>query len=264
MKIDHKDSFKDFGKQFLIDNQLEGYWGSKDLLTSLIHPFDLNQIKGKEVMEVGVGAGRISKNLITFDPSKLIGIEPTEAYDVAKKNINSPYVKILNIKGEDINFKSEFDYVFSIGVIHHIPKYKDVLKKINQSLKSDGKFIIWVYGREGNEIYLFIFNNLRRITVLLPDFILRIISKLLALTTYVYGFLCQYINLPLKKYFLNFFNKFSFKHKCYVIFDQLNPSFAKYFTKQELKDVLNECGFEIDHLEHKYEYSYTAICRKKT
>ena len=40
--------------------------------------------------------------------------------------------------------------------------------------------------------------------------------------------------------------------------------FAKYFTKQELKDVLNECGFEIDRLEHKYEYSYTAICRKKT
>ena len=64
--------------------------------------------------------------------------------------------------------------------------------------------------------------------------------------------------------FIEIFNKFSFKHKCYVIFDQLNPSFAKYFTKQELKDVLNECGFEIDRLEHKYEYSYTAICRKKT
>ena len=38
------------------------YWGSKDLLTSLIHPFDLNQIKGKEVMEVGVGAGHIVRD----------------------------------------------------------------------------------------------------------------------------------------------------------------------------------------------------------
>ena len=66
MKIDHKDSFEDFGKQFLKDNQLEGYWGSKDLLTTLVHPFDITQIKGKKVMEVGVGAGRISKNLLLF------------------------------------------------------------------------------------------------------------------------------------------------------------------------------------------------------
>ena len=37
-------------------------------------------------------------------------------------------------------------------------------------------FICWLYGYEGNEIYIFIFNNLRRITILLPDFVLRIIS----------------------------------------------------------------------------------------
>ena len=41
--------------------------------------------------------------------------------------------------------------IFSIGVIHHIPNYREVLKKINQSLKENGQFIIWVYGKEGNE-----------------------------------------------------------------------------------------------------------------
>ena len=86
---------------------------------------------------------------------------------------------------------------------------------------------------------------------------------LLALTTYLYGFLCKYINLPLKKYFINFFNKFSFKHRSYVIFDQLNPSFAKYFEGEEVKKVLDECGFEIEQLDHKFEYSYTAVCKKK-
>lgn len=263
MKIDHKESFKDFGKQFLIDNQLDGYWGSKDLLATLVHPFDINEIKDKIVMEVGVGAGRIIKNLLIFKPKKIVGIEPSEAINVAKNNINSPDVTILNVKGEDITFENEFDYIFSIGVIHHIPKYKEVLKKINQSLKENGKFIIWVYGKEGNEIYLFIFNNFRRIAILLPDVILRLISQFLALTTYFYGFLCKYINLPLNKYFTNFFNKFSFKHRSYVIFDQLNPSFAKYFKKEELKKVLDECGFEIEQLDHKFEYSYTAICKKK-
>ena len=129
MKINHKESFKDFGKQFLIDNQLDGYWGSKHLLTTLVHPFDLKKIKDKSVMEVGVGAGRIIKNLLTFKPSKIIGIEPSEAINIAKNNINSADVTILNIKGEDITFKNQFDYIFSIGVIHHIPNYKEVLKK---------------------------------------------------------------------------------------------------------------------------------------
>ena len=49
MKIDHKESFKDFGKHFLIDNQLDGYLSSKELLATLVHPFDIKKIKDKSV-----------------------------------------------------------------------------------------------------------------------------------------------------------------------------------------------------------------------
>ena len=111
-------------------------------------------------------------------------------------------------------------------------------------------------------MYLYIFNNFRRITILLPDFILRIVSKILTLLTYPYGYLCNFISLPLKKYFLGFFNQLSFKHRTYVIFDQLNPSFAKYFTKEELENELKNSGFKIDHISHRLGYSYTAICSK--
>ena len=58
-----------------------------------------------------------------------------------------------------INFEDEFDYIFSLGVIHHIPEAEIVCEKIYRSLKPKGKFIIWLYGKEGNELYLFIFNN---------------------------------------------------------------------------------------------------------
>ena len=56
-------------------------------------------------------------------------------------------------------FLGEIDYIFSIGVIHHIPDAEIVCKKIYESLKPKGKFIIWLYGKEGNELYLFVFNN---------------------------------------------------------------------------------------------------------
>ena len=262
MKIDHKESFEDFGNQFSIDKDIGGFWGSEKLLQEIVSPFDLKLIKDKKIMEVGVGSGRITNNLIKLNPQKIIGIEPSIAIDIARKNINSSKVELLNLKAQNINFESEFDYVFSLGVIHHIPEYEDALQKIYNSLKKDGKFVIWVYGKEGNELYLLIFNNLRKITILLPDFILRIISQLLAITTYLYGYLCKFISLPLKDYFINVFNKFSFKHKSYVIFDQLNPSYSKYFEKNELIDVLKKTGFKKIKTNHRHGYSWTAIAEK--
>ena len=38
-------------------------------------------------------------------------------------------------------------------MIHHIYEPISTLKNINNSLKTNGKFIMWVYGYEGNEIY---------------------------------------------------------------------------------------------------------------
>lgn len=262
MKTHYKESYQDFGEQFSVDNQYDDYLGSSELLKEIVDPFDLNLIRGKDIMEVGVGSGRISHNLLKYKPSSLVGIEPSKAFFIAKKNLSSDEVNLFNIKGEDLNFESKFDYVFSLGVIHHIPNYSLVLENIRKSLKPNGKFIIWVYGKEGNEIYLFIFNNLRKITTKLPDFILRIISKSLALCTYIYSFLCKFIPLPLHKYFTGMFSKLSFKNRSYVIFDQLNPSYAKYFKKDELEKELQNCGFKIENISHRLGYSHTAICKK--
>lgn len=262
MKIDHKESYQDFGKQFISDNKIDGFWGSIEMLKDIVYPFKLDEISGKDIMEVGVGSGRILNNLIKFNPKKVYAIEPSNAIEVAKKNIDSNKVKFLNIKGENLELSNEIDIAFSLGVIHHIPNYIDVLKKINISLKNNGKFIFWVYGKEGNELYLFIFNNLRRITIYIPDFILRILSYFLSLITYVYSFFCKFLNLPLKNYFNEVFSKCSFQKRSYIIFDQLNPSYSKYFKKEELENVLEQSGFKILEINHRHNYSWTVICEK--
>ena len=262
MKIDHKESFEDFGKQFVKDKKIDGYFGSIELLKDIVSPFNLDEIKNKKIMEIGVGSGRILKNLLKYSPNIVFGIEPSQAIEVAKLNTKSDKVNFLNIRGEDLNFENEFDYVFSLGVIHHIPNYEIVLKNIYKSLKPGGKFILWVYGKEGNGLYLFIFNNLRRLTIYLPDFILKLLSWFLNLLTYIYGFLCKFFELPLKKYFINFFNKCSFEKRRYIIFDQLNPSYAKYFKESELKEILKKTNFEIIHIKNRHNYSYTAVCKK--
>ena len=263
MKIDHKESYKDFGEQFLTDKDIGGYWGSIELLKEIVFPFDLNLIKDKKIIDIGIGSGRISNNLLKFNPSKLLAVEPSEAINIAKENIKSDKVEYLNVKGQDINFKDEFDYAFALCVLHHIPEYEDVLKKIEKSLKPNGKFVAWVYSKEGMELYIFMLKCLRRITSRMPDFILRIFSQFLAILTYPYGFLCNFFPLPLKKYFVTMFNKFSFKHKYYVIFDQFNPSFYKYFSKIELTDALEKVGFTVESLVNTVGHQYTVICSKK-
>ena len=85
MKIDHKESYKEFGEQFMIDSNIDDYWGSKDMLKDIVNPFTLTSVKNKVIMEVGVGSGRILNNLVKFLPKKAIAVEPSQAIKIAKK-----------------------------------------------------------------------------------------------------------------------------------------------------------------------------------
>ena len=137
IKINHKESIKDFGKQFKLHDNIDDYWGSLNMLNDIVKPFNINLIKDKTVCEVGSGSGRILKNLALIKPKKIFSIEPSEAIEVAKKNnINPPCeINFYKISGKEINFINEIDYVFSLGVIHHIPEPEIVCQKIFESLK---------------------------------------------------------------------------------------------------------------------------------
>ena len=244
MKIDHTDSYQEFGEQFSVDSKIDGYFGSQELLLDIVKPFDLRKLKGKIVMEVGCGSGRILKNLLEYEPIKIFAVEPSTAINVAKKNNITAKIKIdyENIKGEKIDRSNEIDFCFSIGVLDHIPNANIVVKNIFNALKKNGQAVFWVYGYEGNEIYLAFFNNLRRITRIIPDSILRYLCSILNLFCSLYIVLAKVFRLPLRSYMLNIFQNLSWEKRNYTIFDQLNPSFAKYYKKSELENLVNNAG----------------------
>ena len=98
MRINHKESYQDFGSQFLVDSQIDDYWGSKDMLIDTIYPFNLDVIKDKKCMEVGSGSGRALKNILRFDPKHIISVEPSDAIEVAKENNRSEINRITFLK----------------------------------------------------------------------------------------------------------------------------------------------------------------------
>ena len=133
-------------------------------------------------MEVGSGSGKY-QNLLKFNPKQITAVEPSKAINVAKTMRNQKII-FKKIK-ENINDIKKYDFFF---LRCYSPMKCKKLVKIYNS-KTNGKFICWVYGYEGNELYIFIFNNLRRLTILLPDFLLRFLCNIMNLILYFYIFM---------------------------------------------------------------------------
>ena len=93
MKINHKDSYFDFGNQFKVDHKIDGYHGSKEMLEDIVYPFKLNKIKNKLIMEVGCGSGRILKNLVKYNPKKFLELSLQKPLKLQEKIMLKMQVK---------------------------------------------------------------------------------------------------------------------------------------------------------------------------
>ena len=261
-----KRTVKDFGNQWKIHGKIdEDYWSSDQYFKDYFkNHFNPKVLKNKVVGDVGSGSGRIIQMLSKYKLKKIYAIEPSIAgIKKIRENLsNLKNLRILNKTGNKFKTDKLCDFIFSMGVIHHIKDPEDILKNIYKNLKKKGYFILWVYGYENNYVYILFYNLISKITKKLPDKILDFFSSILNILIEPYIFLCRYINLPLKKYLINNFSKFSWEKRKYVIFDQLNPTYAHFYTKKELRKLLNNANFKNLRFFHKDKYSWTVVCKK--
>jgi SAM-dependent methyltransferase len=165
------------------------------------------------------------------------------------------------VQSDGLKFKTPelCDVIFSLGVIHHIKNPIDILKNIRSNLKPKGKIVIWVYGYENNMLYICIYKILSLFTQKLPDKALYKFASLLNIIIQPYIYLCKFINLPMKNYWLKVFNKCGWQKRKDMIFDQLNPSYAKYYKKNEIEKELLDAGFVNLKFHHRHNYSWTVV-----
>ena len=256
------DTIQDFGEQWVhYDNLDNEYYGEQELFEDILKPFlEKSDIKDKKVADIGSGSGRIVNMLMAAEPGQVFAVEPSDAMTVLKRNTEkfSDKITYLKVPGDELPENLDLDYVFSIGVIHHIPKPLDTLKAVRNSLKPNGKFIFWVYGHEGNELYLLVFGALRFITSKLPKPLLLAVTWAIFPFLWLYIKLCYVLPLPMRKYMKNVLSKINNKQLILNIYDQLNPAYAKYYKKQEVIDLLESAGFEDIETIHRHGYSWTA------
>lgn len=257
----------DFAGQWNIHGTLpKDYWTSDemllDYLCGLVDPRDF---EGQKIAEIGSGSGRIIRMLSKYKPLKIVAVEPSPSISVLKQNTSDiENLEIQNVRGDKFEIK-DFDVILSLGVIHHIPEPEPVLINIYNSLKANGKVIIWVYGIEGNEIYYFLYRHLSKLTKIVPDKLLDVLSDLLQSIVVIYGKISKSVfksKLPMSDYILNVFSPCSRMARKYIVFDQLNPDYAKYYKSTELVTLLEKCGFKNIKIVNRHGYSHTAVATK--
>ncbi|MEM9544167.1 MAG: class I SAM-dependent methyltransferase [Cyanobacteria bacterium P01_E01_bin.42] len=255
----------DFGKQWQKYQDNEGYYASVNLLSDIFsNLLDTKDLKNCQVVEIGSGSGRIVDMLLSSEVACVTAVEPSEAYEILCKNVShaGDRVTCLQITGDALPPSGNFDYAFSIGVLHHIPNPVPVVKAAFASLQPGGRLLIWLYGKEGNRLYLAIAKIMRLFTTRLPDRALDLVVKLLDIPLVIYLSLCKIFPLPLHQYMKGHLGKLSRQNRQLTIFDQLNPAYAKYYTREEAMELMQSGGFVDLKIEPRHGYSWTLIGTK--
>jgi SAM-dependent methyltransferase len=254
-------TIRDFGEQWTIYTENDGYYGSVELLKDIVEPLlQVEQLRDITAAEIGSGTGRLVNMMMQAGVARLYAVEPSKAVESLKQNVSrwSDRLEILNIRGDQLP-PLNLDLVISIGVIHHIPDPDPVIRAAYAALKPGGRILLWLYGREGNELYLSIFGPIRTITRRLPHFLLVPIAHALSFAAGAYLALARVMRLPMRSYVINIFGRFDRHARFLVVYDQLNPNYAKYYTRSEAVDMLNRAGFIDVQAFHRHAYSWTML-----
>lgn len=181
------------------------------------------------------------KFIVAFDLGSAVNV----AYENCKKYENIEVVK-ANIF--HMPFKNKFDFVFSLGVIHHTPDPELAFYKLSEKTK---KYIYcWVYGYENNGWIVSYVNPIRKyVTSKLPFHMLKIICFFI--TVILHPFLkifykknCISKFLPYRDY-LKWLGAFNFSHTFHVVFDHLVTPIAFYISRSEIMGWNKKASFSV-------------------
>ena len=211
--------------------------------------------KNTVVLDIGCGSGRWDYYLA--DKVRFIeAIDPSNAVFVASQMLkNKDNVRITQASVSNIPFNDEsFDFIMSLGVLHHIPNTKQAIADAVKKLKKGGYFFVYLYYDLDNRNifykFLFKFSNIIRLLIsTLPSTIKRFVCDTIAFLIYL-PFI-SFANL-VKNIFRNsnLYKKIPLSY--YVgkslnvirndALDRFGTPLEQRFSKKEIKEMLKYSG----------------------
>ena len=198
---------------------------------------DLNQLRGIRVLDAGCGGGRYSK-ICGESGAVVIGADHTRAVDKARQLcVHLPDVHFVQADLKQLPLeKASFDFVFSIGVMHHDANTRAVFEAVAKMVKPGGRYSVWLYRR--NQWWQELINTgLRALTSRLPAAVLMPFCHLGAILGSI-----PLVNRALNKV-VNFSAHPSYENRVCDTFDWWAPTFQYHHTVDELRGWFAEAGF---------------------
>lgn len=263
---DSLQTIRDFGEQWTRFTDNSGYYGSSELFGDIVGPLlDAADVCGAAVADIGSGTGRIVEMLLAAGAAQVAAIEPSQAIEVLRRRFQGRGDRVTchQVTGEGIEKLGPFDLIVSVGVLHHIPEPDPVVTAAYEALRPGGRLFVWLYAREGNGLYLAFAAPLRMLTKRLPDRLLDGLVRLLDLPLMAYIWLCRYLPLPMRDYMRNVIGRMAPDKRRLIIFDQLNPEYAKYYSGAEAEALLARAGFSDIRLHRRHGYSWSVVGTKR-
>jgi SAM-dependent methyltransferase len=168
-----------------------------------------------------------------------------------------PGVEVRRQSIYDIQEREAFDLCFSLGVIHHLEHPRRALERLVETLRPGGQLVIWLYGYEGNALFVRVFKLLHPLLRRLPPRWLHRLAHLLALPLFLL------LKLPLgKSPYLEKLASFPYVHVQLIVYDQLVPDVARYYKRAEVEALFAGLDVSSCEIHHNLGYSWTVLCRK--
>jgi SAM-dependent methyltransferase len=133
--------------------------------------FTPEDFAGELVLDVGCGMGRFAEVAARWG-AHVIGVDLSLAAEVAACNLDQHEAMILQADVFHLPFAAEsFDFIYSIGVLHHTPDCEGAFKALPRLLKPGGCIAVWLYG--GYNAWYRMSDIYRKVTRRLPPRLLH-------------------------------------------------------------------------------------------
>lgn len=193
--------------------------------------FSLEDLKDKVVLDVGCGMGRFSEVTLKYG-AKVVGIDLSFAVDAAFKNMgDNRNIDFIQADVFRLPFKEDsFDFIYSLGVLHHTPNPKEAFMALAKFLKPGGKISITLYSAYEK---VFVWNSKlwRIFTTRLPKKVLYYLCFISVPLYYVYKI--PIFGRALKLFFIISMHP-NWKWRVLDTFDWYSPAYQFWFTHFEV------------------------------
>lgn len=204
-------------------------------------------MKGKVGLDVGCGEGRHIYNASKQGAAEMVGVDLSGGVEVARNN-NRGNPKTHFVQGDIYNlpFKREiFDFIYSIGVLHHTPDPKRSFLEVSTRLAPDGFISVWLYSLEKDMTFWYRMSHMKMLRGLFhkcPQFMKLALSAVIASGLQVFVWLpCVCLSridglgkALDEKAIINNYRR-PFKSKVRTVFDRFQAPVTYYITQHQVK-----------------------------